>query len=361
MKQIRLSLFLVLSIILTQCTSAKTTTAQTVSNPKVENIILMIGDGMGVSQVNAGITANNGLHIEKAQFVGFSKTSSADNYITDSGAGGTALATGTKTNNGAISVDVNGNNIKTILEIAAENGLSTGVVASCAITHATPASFVAHQQSRGLQEEIAIDFLNSDITLFIGGGKKYFNNRSDNRNLLTELANNGFKVALDMESVKNTTSGKLAALVADEHPEAYPERGEFLTESVETAINILKDNQNGFFLMVEGSQIDWAGHAHDTEYTINEVIDFDRAVKVAFDFADQNPGTLVIVTADHETGGMALTAGDLSTNEVRASWGTGGHTAVMVPVFAYGSGAKQFAGIYENTDIFEKMLSLYSF
>ena len=361
MKRIHLSFLIILSLFLVQCSSSRDMAEQR-TDPQVKNVILMIGDGMGVSQVYAGLTANKGsLHLEQSHFVGFSKTYSANSYITDSAAGGTAIACGTKTNNGAIGVDTEGNPVKSILEYAAENSLSTGVVASCAITHATPASFVAHQPKRGMQEEIAVDFVNSDITVFIGGGKKYFDARSDGENLLDKLEANGFQVALTMDDVKKATSGKLAGLVADEHPAPYPERGEFLPESVQAAINLLEDNDKGFFLMVEGSRIDWAGHANDTDGTVNEMLDFDRAIKVAFDYADQDPNTLVIITADHETGGMALTGGDLSTGEVEATYGTKGHTAVMVPVFAYGAGAIEFAGIYENTDILDKILKLYRF
>lgn len=361
MRKIHLSVLIVLSILFIQCTVFGKNKEKE-SAPQVKNVIVMIGDGMGVSQVYAGLTANKGsLNLEKCQFVGFSKTYSASNYITDSAAGGTAIACGTKTKNGAIGVDTDGNPVKSMAEYAAENGLATGVVASCAITHATPASFVAHQLNRNMQEEIAVDFVNSDLTLFIGGGKKYFADRSDKVNLLEQLKNKGFQVALTMDEVKKTTSGKLAGIVADEHPAAYPERGEFLPESVQTAINILKNNNKGFFLMVEGSQIDWGGHSNDKDVVVNEMLDFDHAIKVAFDFADQNPNTLVVITADHETGGMALTGGNLSTGEVEANFGSKGHTSVMVPVFAYGAGAEEFAGIYQNSDILSKVLKLYGF
>lgn len=361
MKRIHFSFFIILSFFLVQCTSSGSHPEQS-QTPPVQNVILMIGDGMGVSQVYAGLTANKGsLHLEQSEFIGFSQTYSANSYITDSAAGGTALACGVKTNNGAVGVDTAGNAVKSILEHAAENGLSTGVVASCAVTHATPASFVAHQLKRGMQEEIAVDFLNSDITVFIGGGRKYFDTRTDNENLLEQLEEKGFQVALDMDDVKEVTSGKLAGLVAEEHPATYPERGEFLPESTQAAINLLKDNGKGFFLMVEASQIDWAGHANNKDASVNEMLDFDRAIKIAFDFADQNPNTLVIITADHETGGMALTGGDLASGEVEATYATTGHTSVMVPVFAYGAGAIEFAGIYENTDIFSKILTLYDF
>ena len=332
------------------------------STPQVKNVILMIGDGMGISQVYAGMTVNKGvLHLEQCQFVGFSKTYSANSYITDSAAGGTAIACGTKTNNGAIGVDADGNPVKSILEYASENGLSTGIVASCDITHATPASFVAHQPSRKMEEEIAEDFVNSDVTLFIGGGKKQFDSRADNVNLLNKLAAKGFQVAFDLEDIKKITTGKLAGLVANKHPAPYPERGEFLPESTQAAINLLKGNDKGFFLMVEGSQIDWACHANNEKAAVNEMLDFDRAIKVAFDYADRNPNTLVIVTADHETGGMALTGGDLSAGKLKAVYATTGHTSVMVPLFAYGAGAIEFAGIYENTAIFNKILNLFGF
>jgi alkaline phosphatase len=361
MKRIHLSLLVVLSVFFVQCSYLGNKSEEKAA-PQVKNVILMIGDGMGVSQVYAGLTANKGtLHLERSHFVGFSKTYSASSYITDSAAGGTAIACGVKTNNGSIGVDTEGNPVKSILEHAADNGLSTGVVSSCAVTHATPASFVAHQSSRKMEEEIAVDILNSGITLFIGGGKKYFDARSDNENLLDKLEAKGFQVALNMDDIKKVTTGKLAGFVADEHPATYPERGEFLPEGVQAAINLLKNNDEGFFLMVEGSQIDWACHANEKDATVNEVLDFDRAIKVAFDYADQNPNTLVIVTADHETGGMALTGGDLSTGEVKAAYASKGHTSVMVPVFAYGARAAEFAGIYQNTDIFSKVLKLYGF
>lgn len=359
MKKNHLLLLIVLSVFFVQCAPTRNKPEEKAA-PRVRNVIVMIGDGMGVSQVYAGLTANKGkLFLERSQFVGFSKTYSASNYVTDSAAGGTAIACGIKTKNGAIGVDPDGTPVKSMLEYAAENGLSTGVVVSCAVTHATPASFVAHQPRRDMEEEIAVDFVNSDLSVFIGGGKKYFDNRSDNDNLLDKLSAKGFQIAFNLDDIKKVGSGKLAGLVADEHPALYPERGELLPEGVQAAINILKNNDKGFFLMVEGSQIDWACHANNREATINEMLDFDRAIKVAFDYADRDPNTLVVITADHETGGLAITGGDLSTGDVEANYGTKRHTAVMVPVFAYGAAAAEFAGIYENTDIFTKILKLY--
>lgn len=326
---------------------------------KPKNVILMIGDGMGVSQVFAGITANGGhLFLENFKHVGFSKTQSSDKYITDSAAGGTALSTGQKTYNGAIGVNSDKVAIKTILEMAEEKNMATGLVSTSAITHATPASFIAHQGSRGSYEDIAADFLKTDIDVFIGGGYKHFTQRADKRDLTKELQAKGYQVLRNMDEIAQIKSGKLAGLTADEHNEVYPKRKMDLPVSTTTAINILDNNKNGFFMMVEGSQIDWGGHANNTIYIVNEMLDFDRAVGKALDFASKDGETLIIVTADHETGGMALTDGNLTTGKVKGTFTSGDHTAVMVPIFAYGPGAENFTGIMENTDIPKNIMKL---
>lgn len=326
---------------------------------KPKNIILLIGDGMGVSQVFAGLTANRGhLFLENCKHIGFSKTQSADDYITDSAAGGTALSAGVKTNNGAIGVDKNGTPVKTILEEASENGLATGLVSTSSITHATPASFIAHQASRSSYEDIAADFLNTDIDVFIGGGLDHFTKRKDGRDLTNELKSKGYEVEMDVKKIKKVKKGKLAGLTADVHNGRMGERGDMLTVATETALNILDNNKKGFFLMIEGSQIDWGGHAGSTIYVTEDMLDFDQVIGKALEFAAKDKETLIIVTADHETGGMAITGGDMQKGVVKAAFPTGGHTAVMVPVFSYGPGAEEFIGIMENTDIHAKMKKL---
>lgn len=326
---------------------------------KPKNVILLIGDGMGIAQLHAGMTANRGsLFIENLKYMGLAKTSSAKNYITDSAAGGTALATGQKTYNGAISVDLNDQPIKTILEEASEKGLATGLVASSGITHATPASFIAHQPSRNNYEEIAAEFLNTNIDVFIGGGHEHFSKRKDGRNLINELKERGYVVEEDLEKIKNIKSGKLAGLTAPQSTGRVAKRGDLLPVATQTAVNILSNNKKGFFLMVEGSQIDWGGHAKSTVHVIEDMLDFDKTVGVALEFASNNKETLVVVTADHETGGMAILNGDYKTGMVKGEFSTGGHTALMVPVFAFGPGAQDFIGIMENTDIHDKMKNL---
>lgn len=344
-------------LLLCQCKTADIGTQQ--KTAEVKNVILMIGDGMGVSQVYAGMTANHGtLHLERCQYAGFSKTYAANNYITDSAAGGTAIACGVKTNNGTIGMDASDRPVKSILELAGAKGLSTGVIATYELTNATPASFVAHQPKRSMEYEIAMDYLNSDVTLCIGGGRQRFEQRPDSLNLTAQMKNKGYRVAYTMDELSKIKSGKLLGLLADGHMPSYPERGEMLPEAVKIALGILDNNSKGFFLMVESSQIDGGGHANNTDKIVNEMLDFDRTIKEVFDFAEKNSGTLVIITADHETGGLAINGGNLETGEVKGEYTTKGHTGVMVPVFSFGAGAEEFAGIYENTDIMPKILKL---
>ncbi len=333
------------------------------SPPRVKNIILMIGDGMGVAHVYSAIsTSVDSLNFEKMPVSGFSITFSLDKYITDSAAGGTALSSGKKTKNGVLAQDTLGNPMKTILEIAEENGLKTGLVATSTITHATPASFIAHSISRNNYEDIAKDFLKTDIDVFIGGGYLNFSARMDSLNLIDSLKSRGYQIARTMEEVEQVKEGKLAALLADSHmPSIINGRGNMLPQATEVALRLLSDSDKGFFLMVEGSQIDWGAHENDQEFVVTETIDFDQALGKVLEFAKADGNTLVIVTADHETGGMSLVGGDLETNTIKSAFSTGGHTAIMVPVFSYGPGAIEFSGIMDNTMIFHKMLKLYNF
>jgi len=338
------------------------TFTQKFKGKKPKNVIMMIGDGMGTSQIFAGLTANGGhLFLDNFKQVGFSKTQSSNNYITDSGAGGTALSTGQKTYNGAIGVNTDTVAIKTILEMAEDHGLATGLVSTSAITHATPASFIAHQGSRGSYEDIAADFLKTDIDVFIGGGYKHFTERKDKRDLTSELKQKGYQVLRNMDEIAQVKTGKLAGLTADEHNEVYPKRKMNLPLSTQTALDILNQNKKGFFIMIEGSQIDWGGHANNTIYIVNEMLDFDQTIGKALEFAANDGETLIVVTADHETGGFALTGGDMKTGMVKGAFPTGDHTATMVPVFAYGPGAENFTGIMENTDIAKKIIQLMGF
>lgn len=353
---------IIVTVVLSLIVSILSFAQKSTQHPK--NIILLIGDGMGAAQIYAGLTANKGhLNLERCTNIGFHKSQSADKYITDSAAGATAFACGQKTYNGAIAMDATKVAMPTILEIAERNGLATGLVATCSITHATPACFIAHQPSRSLDENIAADFLNTDIDVFIGGGRKFFTKRADGKDLVASLKTKKYQIANSIDEVEKVSSGKLAAFLADEQQIKFSEgRGDELVRSTKVALNILKKNPKGMFIMIEGSQIDWGGHANDTQYIVNEMVDFDKAIGVALDFAAKDKNTLVIITADHETGGFSLVEGcDMKTGKVEGKFTTTDHTGVMIPVFAYGPGAERFSGIYENTAIFSKMLSAYNF
>jgi alkaline phosphatase len=333
------------------------------SDPEIRNVILMIGDGMGVPAVYSAMTVSEQpLNIESCPVTGMQTTFASDNYITDSAAAGTALAAGTKTKNGAIGVDSQGLRVKSILEMAEEHGLATGLVSTSAITHATPASFIAHQSSRGSYDDIAADFLKTAIDVFIGGGYDHFAKRNDKLNLIDSLKFRGYEVDTSLNSILNSTSLKLAGLTAPVHnPYRLKGRGNMLPAASGKAIEILNKNPKGFFLMIEGSQIDWAAHANTADTLVDETLDFDKAVGVALNFAKIDGHTLVVVTADHETGGVTITGGSKETHKVKLSFSTTGHTAVMVPVYAYGPGSEKFTGVYDNTDIFRKILNSYAF
>lgn len=326
---------------------------------KPKNVIFIIGDGMGLAQIHAGMVVNgNKLEMEAFRHIGLVKTYSHSHFTTDSGAGGTALACGVKTKNGMIGMGPDSVPVQSVLHLAEKKNLSTGVVSACAVTHATPASFVAHQISRNMYEEIAADFLKTDIDVFIGGGRNNFEKRVDERNLTTELKSKGYNVVYSAEEVKAVKSGKLAGLLYPEHAPAMPERGNFLPEMSMAAIDLLDDNKKGFFLMIEGSQIDWAGHDNDGNRVPLEVIDLDKTIGRVLDYARHKGNTLVIVTADHETGGLTLPDGNLKTNTIKPAFSTKNHTGVMVPVFAFGPGAEEFTGFMENTDFIKKISAL---
>lgn len=314
---------------------------------------------MGVAHLFAGLTANKGkLFIENCKYIGFSKTASSNRYVTDSAAGATAIATGVKTYNGAIGVDSNKNPVKNILEEVSEKGMGTGIVATSSITHATPAGFSAHQLNRNQEEEIAIDILNSGVDVFIGGGYDFFSNREDARDLIGELIQKGYTVEQELDNIENFMGTKLAGLTSPKGNGRVTERGNMLPISTQTAIHVLKKNKKGFFLMIEGSFIDSGGHANNTSQVIEEVLDLDKAVGRALEFAARDGRTLVIVTADHETGGMTVNDGSFETGMVKGEFTTSSHTGVMVPIFAYGPGASDFIGIMENTDVHSKIRKL---
>ncbi|MEZ5042966.1 MAG: alkaline phosphatase [Saprospiraceae bacterium] len=330
------------------------------------NIILMIGDGMGLTQITAGMYRNgNKLYLEQFPIIGLHKPYSANNLITDSAAGATAFAAGIKTNNGAIAVDRDTLAVPTILEEAELNGLATGMVTTSTVVHATPAAFIAHNISRNNFEQIAADFLKTDIDLFIGGGLKYFESRKDNRNLFKELQGKGYSISSyedeSFEEVVFDADKKLAYFTADADPKTVAQGRDYLPSASRAAANFLaKRSEKGFFLMIEGAQIDWGGHNKDSDYIISEMLDFNETIGNILQFAKEDGETLVIVTADHETGGYSINPGS-TMEKIIPGFTSDYHTATLIPVFAFGPGSELFGGTYENTAIYDKMKKAFGF
>mgnify|MGYP001124976163 CR=1 FL=1 len=355
---IRTLLFGFVVLMLCQCQPAEPAITSEEEPLLAKNIILLIGDGMGVTQVTSRFFYGEGEpNFQRFPYIGLIKTSSSREKITDSAAGATAFSAGVKTYNGAIGVADDTTEVKTVLETVADN-LSTGLIATSSIVHATPASFYAHVPARSQYEEIAAQLTTSSVDFFAGGGTQFFVDREDEANYLDSLAQAGFIVDTAQLSKPDNFSmeQKYGFLLApDGMPKMQEGRGDFLPQATQMALEYLSQDEDGFFLMVEGSQIDWGGHANDAEYIIEEVKDFDKTLGVALDFAERDGNTLVVVTADHETGGFALSSGE-NYNDLAGTFSTGGHTSDLIPVFAFGPGSEAFAGIYENTGIFDKML-----
>lgn len=348
-------------LLLAACSS----TQQAALPQQPKNIILLIGDGMGLTQASTAFYYQEKTpSFERFKHIGLHKPKPRGAQISDSAAGATAFASGVKSYNGAIGVDEDTVAKETILEIAARRGQRTGLIATSSITHATPACFFAHVPKRSMQEEIAEQLVSAPVHFFAGGGLKFFTQREDGRNLLADLANEGF--ALDTAQLSKPSAwkadGKYAYLLAEDGmPKMQDGRGDFLPQATQMALDMLSQSPEGFFLMVEGSQIDWGGHANDADYLIAETLDFDKTIDVALDFAERDGNTLVIVTADHECGGLSLSSAEVrrqrNYEHINPTFSTGGHSATLIPVYAYGPGAELFAGIYENNSIFAKMLA----
>jgi alkaline phosphatase len=330
------------------------------ANGPAKNIIFMIGDGMGLTQITAGMySARRPLNMERFQKIGLQKTHSDDDLITDSAASAAAMARGIKANNGTFGSTLRSRAPKSILEEFDDRNLATGIVVTSSVTHATPAAFFTYQMFRTMNEEIALDYLKVSIDLIIGGGKKYFDRRTtDNLDLVAKMKDKGYKVKsfLDgtLKSQRPRNEEPFIYFTADSEPLPKSHGRDYLPFASQFAADFLKKRSDrGFFLLIEGSQIDWGGHANVSDMIIEEVQDFDEAVGHMLDFAISDGSTLLVVTADHETGGYSIIKED--EGKLVTHFATKTHTATMVPVFAYGPGSELFQGIYDNTEIYFKL------
>lgn len=366
------------------------------NEPKVKNVIYLIGDGMGFGAVTTLLlTEDEPTGFEEAPVIGLSETCSANNYVTDSAAGGTALATGTRTNNGYVGADPDGNQLTSVLRKAQTYGMKTGIVVNTTLTEATPGAFYAGVTSRKMVFDIAKQFTESEVDVAIGGGLDHFIARPDSLDLTATLIENGYDVYLNWETVLNTESDKfvgilplydlhrreenngtasaaegqevclaaqMAAINEDINATHLSEPTVYLEKATVKALDVLsRNNKDGFFLMIESAIIDGYGHNNDGEGMIVEMQEFGRTLRAMIDYVNNHPETLLVVTADHETGGTGVYYnGHTPANEgpLRLKFSTSGHTGTVVPVFAYGAGAENFAGVMKNIDIPEKIDAL---
>lgn len=325
---------------------------------KPVNVILMIGDGMGLAHLSAGMYANGGeLTITNLQTCGWSRTQSASDFTTDSAASGTAYACGQKTFNGAIGVDVDKNPIANLPEKLAKHGIVSGIVTTDDVEGATPSAFFAHQPSRHMKPEIWSDLADAAI-IFFAGGKWEDYEKQDEKTV--KAIEDRYYVTNTLDTRKASKAKRLGYLPYGEVTASKSEgRGDFLPSSTSYAIDFLQSRaSDGFFLMVEGARIDKSSHGNDFPTTVQEVLDFDRAVEAAIRFAEKDGNTLVIISADHETGALALRNGDPKKGNVSGTYSSGGHTAIPVPLFAYGPGSQYFRGVQENSDVSNKINAL---
>lgn len=332
----------------------------------VKNIILLIGDGMGIAPV-AMMQLENRYQktiFDEAENIALTKTYSLDNRVTDSAASGTALATGHKTNNTYLGVLPDGTELESLCAAASHKGKATGVVVTTYLQHATPAAFYAHTTNRHEYTLISRQLAESSLDVAIGGGMAEFVKAYGSEEAaIEELNKRGFDVARTVAELDGCTAERRTiALLADW--EVGADSGDYLARATEKAISLLdeRDNNNGFVLMVEGSLIDGMGHGNDAKAMQKEMQSFMLAVEAAVEYAERTPGTLVVVTADHDTGGMAIVSSNsdfnLSEQGVEYRWTTDGHSAEMVPVYLYGTGAELINGIIENAELGTKLKEL---
>lgn len=368
----------------------------TADQPQVKNVIYLIGDGMGFGAVSSLLLSEDEVTgFEQAPVIGLHETCSANNYVTDSAAGGTALATGTRTNNGYVGADPDGNQLTSVLRKAQTMGKKTAIVVNTTLTEATPGAFYGGVTSRKMVYDIAKQFTESGVDLAIGGGLDHFIGRPDSLDLTATLIEKGYDVYLNWETVLKTDSDKfvgilplydlhrreenngtasaaegqevclaaqLASLNEDVNAEHLSEPTVYLQKATAKALDVLsRNNKDGFFLMIESAIIDGYGHNNDSDGMIVEMKEFNCTLQQMIDYVNEHPETLLVVTADHETGGTGVYYnGHEPGNEgpVKLRFSTSGHTGTVVPVFAYGAGAENFAGVMKNTDIPKKIEAL---
>ena len=318
---------------------------------EVRNVIIMIGDGMGLEQVSCAWVLNHGkLNLDNFPYIGLSRTYCTDALITDSGAGGTALAAGQKTAYCHVGVAPDGTDLPSVLVKAQQMGKKTGCVVTCHFADATPCDFCCHNEERDNQEDLIADYIESGVDYLSGGGLDWFTTkRTDGRDISQEMADAGYTVALTEEELTKAELPAIGILAPDNLPIAK-ERGDLYRHSVTRGLELLSQAENGFVMMLEGSCIDDWLHGNNIANAMEELLDFDRTIGDVLQWAAADGHTLVVVTADHNTGALTLQDGDLEKGQIGVAFGNESHNGIAVPVYAWGPGSDLFTGIRENSE-----------
>jgi alkaline phosphatase len=324
---------------------------------RIRNVIFLIGDGMGLSQITAAAYANCGLTLMNFNYIGLQRNNALGAFTTDSAAGGSALATGERHANRHISMTEEGEAVPSLSDWFRGKGLPVGVVTLGNAVDATPTAFYGHSVERDNADELTRCLLDTPVDLLCGSGIRQFTERGDGIDLIGELSKN-YRFVRSIDEI-NAAEGRVVCI--DERMDEAAEESNLglLAEATRAAIDKLQERgDKGFFLMVEGAKIDYAGHSRCLPGSVIEMLSFDLAVAEALKFADENGQTLVVVTADHETGGLVLLDGDEQSGRIMGVYTTDDHTPAMLPVFAYGPGADRFCGTYLNTEIARRIREL---
>ncbi len=324
----------------------------------IKSVILLIGDGFGLAQFSSALYGNgNQLSLATLKNLGLIKTQAADDFTTDSAAAGTALSTGQKVKNRSVGALPDGSPAQNLPEYLQQYGFTTGIITTDNVTGATPGAFYAHQTERDLIREIAGDLAKSPINLFIGGGKNDFLRYDVDE--IGNLEDVGFELLSGLDALAQSKADRVGYFAANHGlPRVAQGRQDYLKNATNAALQFMNAKNAPFFLMIEAAYIDSGGHSNHVETVVEEGMDFDEAVGAALKFADEDGQTLVIITADHETGGATLPQGNIGKGIVEMEFSTHDHTGVPVPIFAYGPHAGEFRGVYENTEVFHKIVRL---
>ena len=320
---------------------------------EVRNVIIMIGDGMGLEQVSCAWVVNHGkLNLDNFPQTGLSRTWCTNKLITDSGAGGTALSSGVKTAYSHVGTAPDSTDIPSVLVKARQLGKKTGVVVTCHFADATPCDFCCHNEYRYNQDDLIADYVDCGVDYLAGGGLDWFTvNRKDGRDITKEMAAAGYHVALTEEELMAAELPVIGILAPDNLPVAM-ERGDLYRHSVARGLDILsrESGDKGFVMMLEGSCIDDWLHGNDIGKAMEELLDFDRTIGDVLQWAAADGHTLVVVTADHNTGSLTLQDGNLEEGTIGVAFGSESHNGIAVPVYAWGPGSEAFTGIKENDE-----------